>query len=508
MYCKNCGNEIRPDQKVCTECGEKLLTDEQNGNEKLASEPSNHTERSDGSINTDYQRGNGMKREPMTPKKKRRLAIILGSVAALLLVLFVTYQVLSNMYSHEHVLNEYTDAVTSGDAEGLQGAVSTDISIEEAESYIRYIDASMGFSQLQQSVNQVSSDLDNGFGPSGVYDEDFTLLDMTQDGKKFGLFEEYSLTIPKHNVLLELPEDVEALQYEFNGETTEVDTGNTKLNELIPGKYALSATSTINEETFDSTINVDFSNYYGYETVFAELDLGLYYVSLDVPILYSFYDIDSEDITVKLNGESQTGVDVSDSENDELGPFKYGEEYEIGATLEYEGKAFDASTEKLNISNSETLDSENHHMVSLDFDEEALSEHSDDVYEQEFIEQERESFEENIEYEVENFIASYFSDLERAYDNRDIVYIEDYIIEGTETYNALNSNFENDLFPNLTIWGLEVVKFERDGENIYIEVYSDRLHDDLDETVEEKTAYNILYDEENLTFKIESFLSL
>lgn len=70
----------------------------------------------------------------------------------------------------------------------------------------------------------------------------------------------------------------------------------------------------------------------------------------------------------------------------------------------------------------------------------------------------------------------------------------------------MRENVLNDYFPNLTIYSVEVVEYTESGNNIYVEVLSERTNDNLDHIYEYRTGYNIIF--EDGSWKIEKFTDL
>lgn len=494
-YCNTCGHELRPNTKVCTNCGEKVEFQEtENKGPRSAA------------AGTYKQKEVDKNKAPMDPKKKKMMLIIGGAAAAVVIALFIVFQILGNKYSPEGSLNDLADAVSSENAEAVQKVVDNDISLEEAEAYISYIDTEVGFSQFTSWV-QSSIDVVNSGNPgSTVHDGAFMLLEVKQNGKSLGVFDNYDLAIPRHNVMIDEEVLGDTFKYEYDGSENEWSTGDSKFSELIPGKYQFEGIMSVDDKEYDSTVTTDFSQFSEFDTISANADVSMYYIDFDVPVLWGMHDIEPEDITLSVNGEEQE-VTVNHETENKLGPYQYGEDYEITGTVDYEGKSFEMKPVTVNVTNGDEL-TDRTRTVAIEFDEEAMQEHSEKVAESQMAEEDREDFEDNMEDNASQFIREYFSDLEKAYEARDIVFIEDYLIEGSEPYETLKSNFANDNFPNLMIWGIDVVKFERDGEKVYIEVYTDRNNDDLDETTEYKTGYNLEYNPDDLSFKILSFVDL
>ncbi|WP_411843856.1 TcaA second domain-containing protein [Salinicoccus sp. HZC-1] len=498
-YCKSCGHELRPNAKVCTNCGEKVdshESEEVNGNKT----------KSAAATATYKQRGMTDDKEPMDPKKKRLMLIVGGIIAVAAIALFIVYQVLDNKYSPEGSLNDLADAVSAENAEEVQKAIDNDISPEEAEAYISYIDTEVGFSQFTSWVQSSINAINEGNPGSTIHDGAFMLLEVKQNGKSLGMFENYDLIIPKHNVMIDEEITGDTFKYEYNGNENEWSTSDSKFAELIPGKYQFEGAMSVGDKEYESTVSANFGQYSEYDTIHADADVNMYYVNFDIPVLWGWYDLEPEDFSISVNGKEQE-VTVDNDDENKLGPYKYGEDYEITGTLNYEGKSFEMNPVTVNVTNDDTLN-ERKHTATLEFDEEAMMGHSDEVAESQMAEEDREAFEENMESNAEQFIKDYFYDLEEAYEARDIVFIEEYLIEGSDPYETLKSNFANDNFPNLEIWSVDMVKFERDDEDVYIEVYTERINDDLEEVTEFKTGYNLQYNPDDLSFKILSFVDL
>lgn len=108
--------------------------------------------------------------------------------------------------------------------------------------------------------------------------------------------------------------------------------------------------------------------------------------------------------------------------------------------------------------------------------------------------------------EAEIFITDYLYSLEEAYALGDFSIIESDLVPRSGAYNQMRENVLNDYFPNLTIYSVEVVEYTESGNNIYVEVLSERTNDNLDHIYEYRTGYNIIF--EDGSWKIEKFTDL
>lgn len=112
----------------------------------------------------------------------------------------------------------------------------------------------------------------------------------------------------------------------------------------------------------------------------------------------------------------------------------------------------------------------------------------------------------NIDSEVNSFITQYLNNLEDAYATSDFSLISDDIVTGTAAYTELRNNVANNSFPNLTIYSIDVIEVQDNGDDVYVEVRTDRTNDNLDGVYEFVTGYNLIYN--NGSFKIEGYSDL
>ena len=498
-FCKNCGHELRDNVKICTNCGTAVVSA---ANVKKE-EPSYVTPETSGQT----------PREPMDSKKKKKIIILVSIIAVIIIALFVTYKVLENMASPDAALDNISEAVTNEDAEAFQNAVSTDISQEEALAYFNYVDTELGMSQYQDMINEQKIYLADGTAGNEIYDGLHTLLSIKKNGSKYLFFDDYQFVIPKSNVYVEETGGLDTFEYEFDGDTAVWNTDDSKFNELIPGNYNFEGTGIIDEsEEYKASVQVKFADYY--DRVEGMLQADLYNVELVVPVL-SYYgmDIDSEDISLTLNGEAVAEDKELDS-YPKIGPFKYDEEYMMEGSLAYAGETFEMDSVTLNINaDSDELYSDYeesipYYTLEVKFDEEALYDQQEKASEQEQIEENRESFEEDMEANAENLVRDYLNALEFMYMFDDIGEVEPFIAEGSDVLDILQGNMDNDSFGNMDIQRVSFSNYSKDGNDIVIDAETRRMHDDIDDPVTYSTRYTIQYNPETLELKITNFNDL
>ncbi len=486
-FCKNCGHELRPEAKVCTNCGQKV---------EAANEENNQPTRQ------------AAPREPMDPKKKKRIMIIAAGAAVLALVLFVTYSVIASSLSPSNQLDTIAEAVSEEDAEALKSAVDNDITVEEAEAYITYVDQVSGFSQYNSWVSDVKSALDNGAPGSEIFDGMYTLLSANRDGSQYLIFDDYSFTIPRTNVYISDQYDIDEFVYTMDETEHRWNSENDKFAELIPGIYNFEGSAIIDEESYNSSMTVNFNN-----NEMAVLEPGFFYLNISeyVTSMY-FEDVTEENVTVNINDEA-VDVDLNDYDN-RIGPYQFDEELNLNATVEHAGETFESDNGPIQLSADEvdmdygTGGAAPVHFVELEFDDDAIYDAGETARNEAQMEEERETFEADMEEHVESFVTDYLYALEMMYMFEDINEVDDYMDQETEAYAALENNIENGTFEGMYITNISFSNYTRNGETITIDVESDREYDALESRTEFNTRYTIGYDPDELELEVTGFQDL
>lgn len=507
-FCKECGHELRPEAKVCTNCGTKV--------EQIQEDPATKDQTTAAGGSAKYQKRNSNPSEnntqhgPMDPRKKRLILWISGAAALLVVGVFITYQILADIYSPDAMMENFDEAVTNEDTGAFQNVVATDISDEEAEAYFQFVDNEVGFSQFTGWVDDTTEGLNDGTSENEVTHAGFTLFNVDEDGTHFGLFDDYSISIPKYNVMAGDIGSVEKFDYDYNGETIEWSTDEDKFSELIPGNYTFSGTGFEGENEFDARMEVNFAENGGYEEVQGQFSADLFYLNFNVPVLTSWYtDADEEDITLSVDGESIEDVAVNNDNGPQTGPYSLDEDYEFTGTLDYGEESFDMDPVTLNVSRQE-LESGFEtgvptYTMDVNFDEEAITEHEEEIQEQERAEEERERFEEDLESNAESFVRNYLNGLESMYREEDISEVEEYVEEGSDVESALQGNMDDGTFEGMRIWSFDFDNYNRDDNTITLDVTTDRDYDSLDDSIEITTTYTLEYDPEELSFTVLGF---
>lgn len=482
-FCKNCGEEIRSDAKVCTHCGHKVETAAKNIEQKQQPEP----------------------REQMDPVKKKLVIIFAAGLAMVAIIIAIVYSLVAGALSPDNRLDTIAEAVSQEDAQALKKAVDNDITTEEAHAYIAYVDQVNGFSKYNSWVGDVKTALGDSAPGSDIFDGIYTLLSVNKDGSQYLLFDDYNFTIPRTNVYMSEAYDMDSFVYTMDETEYEWTSGSDKFAELIPGKYQFDGSAVIDDTEYDSSINVDFQN-----SESAVLDPGYFYLTISESVTTMYYeDVPEDSLTVTVDGE-EVEVNTNDY-SDRLGPYPFGEELDVSATVTHAGETFESENEPLNLSYDEvgmdysTGEAAPVHFVELEFDTDAIYDAGEVERNAAQLEEEREAFEDDMEDNVESFLTNYLYALEMMYMLEDIDQVEDYVNDETDAYAALESNIDSGTFEGMYITDVKYSNLSRDGNTITVDVESERDYDLLDSPAEIVTKYTLEYDPDELDFEITGF---
>lgn len=493
-FCKNCGQELRPGVKVCTNCG--MPTDE--------SPKENNGRR----VNEKRNQGPPPPPKPMDPEKK--YWIIGGSIVGAIILLIAIFLILRSMASPISKIDAIEKAVTSKNVDGFKDSIDTKISTDEAKGYIKYIDEEVGFNQYKNDMNEFKSQIIHNVPSPKLYNGTNELLSIEKKGKKFLFFDNYELVIPKKNIKFGEDNDIKEFKYEYDGKKVTWKNGD-KFQELIPGIYSFLGKGVLrNDKEVKSTLDISFDP--DYESPLVTLVGDYYYIGLHHD--YWLNDINKaiDEMKFQLNGKD---IDLTPEFEDKYGPLQYDEEYELTGELNLYGQKiamkpvrFSMSEEDIKNHKNNFDDYENRAEFEIEFNEDKLDQAVENQDKKEQAESNYKYFKENARDEVESFVTSYLYALERMYDDYDIGEVEDYIEKGGNVEGILQSNIDARAFGNMFIYNIKASNFVEDGDTYSIDIKSKRDHDDIDGTSTFHTRYEVEYLKDEGKLVIKNFIDL
>lgn len=414
-FCKQCGNKLAEDQKVCTNCGTPV--NEQHTNQNT---------------------------QPKEPKKmSKKTIIIIGVVALLLLLLFAVYKVFESKLSPVNEANEIANNIKKGNTKDLKSHLKyndRELTLTESRAVYDYILLSDSSDQFASEVkSQVKYMKDHGEDSATIGAGDHNVLHIKKNGKKYGIFDNYDFEVMKEKVTID-PDSDSTITYKYNGKKHKIKLieDNEKVFATLPiGVYKLDATKAQNGKTFDGNIEVNMVDSYEVTPDFKQKDIA---VNIDSEYTYGDLDID-----VYANGKKLGTYDSF--EETTYGPFLPEEKVAIYAEVTVNGKKFKTNT--VNLDKKEEGDVE----VDLAFDDDAIADHKEN---------------EDTKEDVQTFMEDYTDALNDAYEEEDYSLVSSYIKSDTDTADHIENVVEDGGGEEFK--DPKVTKYDKKGDNIHIEV--------------------------------------
>ncbi|MGI2315443.1 TcaA second domain-containing protein, partial [Staphylococcus cohnii] len=315
-YCSNCGAEIKPGQRVCTQCGTPIQ-------QRATNQSPNH-------------------------KSKWPLFIIIAVILVIIIALFVAYKIIDAQLSPTKQAETISKDLKNKDTDRLASHLKSNgeaISKDEAKAIYKYIDETDSVDRVADELQSSAKNIkENKLNEQTVTVGDTSLINITEDGKKWGIFKNYIFNVNEEPVSITSEEDT-TLSYKLNDKTTQVKLkqGKTKTLDDFPiGIYDLKATQKVDNKKFDGVIHIDMSESNSADLQFKQ---KRFTVSIDS----SFADSDS--LKLYINGNEQSDFDEYESVT--YGPYAPDEKVEVYATTEVEGKQFKSSVENVSSPNDD-----------------------------------------------------------------------------------------------------------------------------------------------------------
>jgi len=341
-YCNNCGAELKPGQRVCTQCGTPV--------QQRSTHP--------------------------TPPKKSKLPIyiIIVAVIVIIIALFTAYKIIDTQLSPTKQAEAISKDLKDQDTDSLANHLTSNgdpISKDEAKAIYKYIDETDSVDRVADELQNSAKNVKNHkLNDHTVTVGDTSLINITQDDKKWGIFKNYIFNVSTEPVSITSNEN-STLSYKLNGETKQVKLKQDKtktLDDFPIGIYDLKATQNVEDKKFKGVVHIDMS-----ESNSADLQFKQKRFTVTIDSTYA----NSDTLKLYINDKEQPNFDEFDSET--YGPYAPDEKVEVYATTKVEGKQFKSSVENI----SSPKEDEDEIDVSLSFDDDAISDYEDKILEKE-----------------------------------------------------------------------------------------------------------------------------
>lgn len=447
-YCKNCGNELTEEQKVCTKCG--MPVNQQNKTE-----------------------------QPKEQKKmSKKTIIIIAIIALLLLLIFAVYKVFDSKLSPVNEAKEISTDIKKGNTKNLKDHLkfnNRNLNQTESRAFYDYIveaDSSDRFAdEVESKVKEMQ---ENDEQSTSINADDEAVIQVKKKGKKYGIFDNYDFEVVKESVSIN-PDTDSTITYEYDGKKQKIKLveDNEKMFATLPiGNYNLKATKEQGNKKFEGEIIVNMASSYEAIENFKQKNIA---VNID-----SEYSYGDEDVNIYINGKDRG---TYDSYNETVyGPFLPDEKVEVYAEKTVNDKTF--KTDTVNVDKAE--DGEDEITVDLSFDDEAIKDYEEN---------------EDLKEDVQTFMEDYIDALNEAYEEEDYMYVSSYIKSSSDTADHIENVVEDGGGTEFS--SLEVTKYDKKGKTITIETTKE---DQDGNSI--KSKYVLDYDSTFSEFKIKDYTDI
>ncbi|TDL96635.1 TcaA second domain-containing protein [Macrococcus carouselicus] len=368
-FCRNCGAEVKENQKVCTQCGTAVNQQPE----------------------TVQMRQETIPGQPMS----RSLKILLISSLAALVLLFGVYKLLESQFSVTNQADKIAAAVTSGNSEEISNLITSDgkkLTEPEANAFIKYmkaVDTDRSFNtNLKTSVQSLEQ---TKLPEASVYLDDSHVMRVTEEGRKMGLFRNYTFSIPKQKMKL-YGNDFSTVKFKAEGKEHNIETEPNNPSEVgmfTLGDYQFDATKTVDKTEFKGKLNALMSES---EQVTEDFDFTYLTVSFE-----NGYELDEDSYKVMIDGK-EAKLQTSSYGAYKVGPFKIDQTLEIKGEGKLGDETFKTETESVT-----TEKSDEEQLVMLSFNEEEISDASSANFEKEIKQSEEQSDRRSVDINSDAF---------------------------------------------------------------------------------------------------------
>ncbi|MGG3271398.1 zinc ribbon domain-containing protein [Priestia aryabhattai] len=289
-YCKNCGHQLVEGHQFCAECGQSMAT---SAEVNVNSQEENS--------NQNYRQTNGMS------KKSKVLTASIIMAAALLGGSY--YAIDKFITSPRAVAEGFVDAVQANDIQKVkkyvnEGQIELKATDEQTKSFITYLHKNPKvLSSIDDGLSEQSTNYEEKTSISK--DEASPYAQLQRDGKKWGIFDNYTVRIHPAYATVMSSADATTIYLDDQKEGSVNADKEKKIGPFLPGTHKIKAIvknefgNIEDQQTIDSSEDEEAS---------ADFDWSEHSV-----YVYSDYD----DATLYVNGKS-TDTEIGDI--DSIGP--------------------------------------------------------------------------------------------------------------------------------------------------------------------------------------------
>ncbi|NER42477.1 zinc-ribbon domain-containing protein [Bacillus megaterium NBRC 15308 = ATCC 14581] len=254
-YCKNCGEKLNDNQQFCVKCGYKFnQEDKPVVSERSKSNVKEHT------------------KESRTSKKlsKKTKVITISAIAAAAILGGTYYGIDKTMMAPKAVSEGFISAVKSNDVDKAKkyvndGQIQLEANDEQTKAFITYLHENPDvMKSISEGLTADSKDLELDVPSEGHS----SYAKLEQDGKKWGIFDHYTVEVNSVYAKVQSTEDATAVYIDDQKAGTINSNSTKKIGPFLPGTHTIKGEikneygKVENEQTVEGTddteLNVSF----------------------------------------------------------------------------------------------------------------------------------------------------------------------------------------------------------------------------------------------------------
>ncbi|MES9792091.1 zinc-ribbon domain-containing protein [Priestia megaterium] len=340
-YCRECGHQLTNEHEFCPECGHPV-------ERKAASSEGAASQRYAEPASSSVEEG----RQSVKPSNKKTKVITFSVIAAAAILGGAYYGIDKTMMAPKAVSEKFIASVKGNDVDKVKkyvndGQIQLEANDEQTKSFITYLHENP---DVMKSISEGLA-ADSRALEAGVPSEDHSsYAKLEQDGKKWGIFDHYTVQVNPVYAKVQSTEDATAVYIDGKKAGTVSSDSSKKIGPFLPGTHAIKGEVQNDYGKVENEQEIDGTNGEDVNVEFDWSDHAVYVSS------------DYDDATLFVNGKD-TKTEIGDI--DYLGPLPMD-----GSVKVYAKRKFDSGEKKTEeVSIKKGIED-----VALNFDEENTTE--------------------------------------------------------------------------------------------------------------------------------------
>ncbi|MEB2274212.1 zinc ribbon domain-containing protein [Bacillus sp. ILBB4] len=393
-YCRECGHQLTNEHEFCPECGHPV---ERKAASSEGAAPQRYAEPASSSV----EEG----RQSVKPSNKKTKVITISVIAAAAILGGAYYGIDKTMMAPKAVSEKFIASVKGNDVDKVKkyvndGQIQLEANDEQTKSFITYLHENP---DVMKSISEGLA-ADSRALEAGVPSEDHSsYAKLEQDGKKWGIFDHYTVQINPVYAKAQSTEDATVVYIDGQKAGTVSSDSSKKVGPFLPGTHIVKGEVQNDYGKVENEQEIEATNGEDVDVEFDWSDHAVYISS------------DYDDATLFVNGKD-TKTEIGDI--DYLGPLPMD-----GSVKVYAKRKFDSGEKKTEeVSIKKGIDD-----IALNFDEENTAEASAPSKEEQSDDQDSKADSGVSTSEVSSFIEQYMYATISSINSGDFSIAEPYI---------------------------------------------------------------------------------